>query len=311
MIKNLLDLIVSHGDRGTVVPFTRINDLKRNMIDLKNGDYHTDWLNRMANYITNDKNKFMPPDLNFVPCSLISIIRSSPKVILGFNYNDKLIDCVVPPHYTDFHLNCDKIEHYICDYLSPLGFSVKGVHTLPQKMLAVHCGLGLYGRNNICYNNEFGSYMQIMSYVSDLPCDETNWFPLRRMEICENCGACVSSCPTGAIDPKRQLINSDKCITYKNESTGEFPEWIDKYAHNSIIGCTKCQDCCPANSINKNHVIMGVTFTEEETSEILSHRDNVSYTDSLTAKIEATGIPPECIPFLHRNLAMLLQRHNL
>jgi len=305
MIKNLLDLIVSHGDRGAVVPFIRINDLKRDMIDLKNGDFHTDWINRMVNHITNETNKFMPADLNFEPRSLISIIRPSSKTMLHFNYNGKIIPCVVPPHYTDFYLNCDQVKQYIDDYLKPLGFSIKVTHTLPQKMLAVHCGLGLYGRNNICYNNEFGSYMQIMSYVSDLPCGESAWYLLKRMERCETCCACVASCPTNAIDPNRQLINSDRCITYKNESPGEFPEWIDINSHNSITGCTKCQDCCPANTHNKNKIKIGITFTEEETVEILNYKNN----DSLSSKIEMTGLPPECIKLLPRNLNAIIQKH--
>jgi hypothetical protein len=51
MIKGLLDEIISHGDQGAVVPFSRIIDIKNDMKTLINGEYHTDWLNRMANHI--------------------------------------------------------------------------------------------------------------------------------------------------------------------------------------------------------------------------------------------------------------------
>ena len=190
----------------------------------------------------------------------------------------------------------------------PLGYSAARAVTLPHKLLAVHSGLALYGRNNICYGDEFGSYMQIMSYVSDLPCVEAQWFPLRRMENCEDCRACVIACPTGAIDTDRQLINSDRCITLANELTDDFPEWIDKDAHNSIIGCSKCQDCCPSNAHNKNNVKMGATFTEKETAELLNHMGSEPYSESLAAKIEETGLLQEYTNpnVLPRNLAVLL-----
>ena len=146
-----------------------------------------------------------------------------------------------------------------------------------------------------------------MTYISDLPCDEAPWFPLRRMAICENCHACVTSCPTNAIDSNRRLIDSDKCVTLANETSGEFPQWFDKDTLTCILGCMKCQDCCPANAHNKNNVTMGVTFTEEETTEILNHKDDECYTDSLTAKITALGILPEFVSVIPRNLAVLLQ----
>ena len=182
--------------------------------------------------------------------------------------------------------------------------------TFPHKILAVHCGLGLYGRNNICYNNEFGSYMQIMTYISDAPCDETVWRPLGRMESCDTCRACVNACPTSALDPNRQLIDSDRCLTLFNESANAFPNWLDSTAHNSIAGCTRCQDCCPANAHNKSNIIPGVSFTEEETIEILSNKADAPYSEAVAAKLDATGIfqdyvDPSVFP---RNLSVLLQR---
>jgi len=52
VIQELLSTIASNGDRGVVVPFSRVDDLKKDMMELRNGEYHTDWLNRMANHIT-------------------------------------------------------------------------------------------------------------------------------------------------------------------------------------------------------------------------------------------------------------------
>ena len=187
MIRGLLDEIASHGDRGAAVPFSRVEDLKNDMIALKNGDYHTDWIGRMANHITDSANKFVPADIRFEPHSLISVIMPAQKAIFQFSYLGKPVACAVPPLQTNFYQNNDRVLRYLSDYLSPLRFSAAKAVSLPQKLLAVHCGLGLYGRNNIFYHPELGSHVSIMTYISDLPCDEPAWFPIKRMEICEDC----------------------------------------------------------------------------------------------------------------------------
>ena len=309
MIKGLLDEIAYNGDRGVIMPFSRTEDLKKDLNALKDGAYHSDWLNRMINHITDDTNKFIPAKINFVPCSLISVVMPSQKVIFQFSYHGKPVDCVVPPIYIDFYKNNDRVLRYLSDYLSPNGFSVVKAATLPHKLLAVHCGLGLYGRNNIFYNDEFGSHTSIMTYISNLPCDETDWFPIKRMEICEQCYECVTACPTKAIDMDRLLIDSDRCVTYFNEIPGEFPDWLNKNVHNCIVGCIKCQDCCPANSMHTDNVGIHTMFSECETLELLNNKGDLPYTDSIAAKIEATGLLPEFAKsdVLSRNLLALFQ----
>jgi epoxyqueuosine reductase len=306
MINDLLNEIIENGDKGNIVPFARIENLKDDLIELKSSKFHTNWLNRMVNWVTDSANKFIPSDINFKPHSLISIVMPSPMVVLQFKYNCLLHNCIIPPHYFKWDYNNNRVLEYLRKYLMPFGFSVEKIITLPQKMLAVHCGLALYGRNNICYNNEFGSYMQIMTYVSDLPCNNDLWFPLKRMEICDQCSICINSCPTNVIEKNRKLINSDRCLTLINESPGEFPEWIDKNFHNSIIGCMKCQENCPGNIQNKNKIKKEIFFTEEETIEFMNHNKGDLYTGSLAKKIEEIGILKEFLEFMPRNLKALI-----
>ena len=308
MIKGLLNVIRANGDRGAVIPFHRIDDIKKDMIALKNGDYHPKWLDRMANNITDSANKFIPSDILFQPQSLITVIMPSPKLILKFQYYEEAVEVVVPPHYMNWDIKNKKALQYISGYLASRGFSAVMAVTLPHKLLAVHCGLGKYGRNNICYNEKFGSYMQIMTYISDLPCDESEWFSIKRMETCDQCHACVNACPTGAIDIGRRLINSDRCITVVNESSGEFPEWVKEDMHNSITGCTKCQDYCPYNAINKDNVVTGAVFEKKETLELLNHANYKPYTGELAAKLNGTGIAPEFLAQFPRNLSVLLMK---
>jgi epoxyqueuosine reductase len=92
-----------------------------------------------------------------------------------------------------------------------------------------------------------------------------------------------------------------------NEVLGDFPEWVDQNAHNSLIGCMKCQDCCPYNAQNRENIVKGVTFSEEETRELMMHSNDEPYSDSLDLKIKAASFYPELLKVLPRNLEVLLQ----
>ena len=304
-------VISSFGSRGALVPLSRIEDIKQDMMALKNGPFHTDWLDKMVRHVTDASNPFLPSGISFDPCSLISVVTPSPKVTLQFVFQGEEFDCAVPPHYTNWDLNNESMLQDLKDYLAPHGYSVAMAKTFPQKMLAVHAGLGFYGRNNVYYHEEFGSYVQLMTYVTDLPSKAGTWHPLRRMDQCSNCYVCVRACPTKAIDSSRRLIDSDRCLTYYDEIPGEFPEWIDKKAHNCIIGCIKCQDCCSSNFENKRNAQRGVAFTEEETNELLHWKENEPCSSTLAEKLAMTGIPEEYTNMFPRNLAVLLEKRKV
>jgi epoxyqueuosine reductase len=302
MIQALLNEIAAHGDRGAVVPISHFDDLRRELQALDTQPHHgfSDWMsNTMA----------IPDGLGFEPRSLISVITSSPKVVYEFNDRGKAVRCIVPPQYSSEGSKADsEILRYINAYSEPLGHSAALIYGIPQKLLAVHCGLGRYGRNNICFSEEFGSYIRVLACVTDIPCEDAGWFPARRMDACNMCRACVAACPTNAIDPSERIVNAPRCLTALNEVAGEFPDWLDKGAHNSLIGCMKCQDCCPGNAHNKNSVVKGLAFTEEETAELLVHQAGEPFSDPLTAKIKAADwISPEIAQLLPRNLSVLLQ----
>lgn len=300
MMRALLDEIASHGDQGAVVPVSRFKDLKREMEELKSEPHHgfSDW---MAGAMT------LPKDLDFTPRSLISVITPSPKVNLQFNDGSKQVCCIVPPYYTDECTIGGKILEYINTFLTRQGFHAADAGMLPQKLLAVRAGLALYGRNNITFSKDFGSHFRLLAYVSDLPCDDGPWFPSRRMACCDNCHSCVDVCPTKAITPDNRIIDASKCLTLMNELPGMFPDWLPENAHNSLIGCMKCQDCCPANAHKTNDITLGMTFSEQETAEILQYKNDSPYSGALAVKLEAAGINPDFWPLLPRNLSVLLQ----
>jgi epoxyqueuosine reductase len=90
------------------------------------------------------------------------------------------------------------------------------------------------------------------------------------MKECDSCKACLNACPTRAIVPDRFLIHAERCITFLNEGTEEFPEWLDPSWHNSLVGCMRCQLVCPVNKRFVKWVEEGETFNAAETEIILS-----------------------------------------
>ena len=303
MIQEILSKLSLHGLKSAFAPISRVEDLKRDLEELKNGDFHTGFID----WITSNADKLLPNDLGFEPRSLIVAAAFSTKASLRFTYNGKSIDCLLPPTYAEFGMAESKESDFVVELLKQYGFNAKENRYIPQKMLAVHCGLGKYGRNNIFYSDAFGSYAKIYTFYTDVSCDEdAPWRPIERMEICESCNACVDACPTKAIDENRRIINADVCITAFNERDGEFPEWLDKSAHNCLIGCVKCQDCCPRNAGNLNSIVQGAEFSESETLALLGHKKGDPIPAGLSEKLEATGIWKHFIPHMPRNLSALI-----
>lgn len=66
---------------------------------------------------------------------------------------------------------------------------------ISHKRVAEISGLGWIGRNNLLIHPVFGARMRFNTVITDMPLEETE--PLK--QSCENCRACISVCPAGAI----------------------------------------------------------------------------------------------------------------
>jgi epoxyqueuosine reductase len=114
----------------------------------------------------------------------------------------------------------------------------------PEKLLASACGLGTIGLNSLVITPSSGSLVVIAAItipfplVGDQPPSEN---------LCRNCSACVSACPTHAVRGDGS-IDRLRCIQwYASGNEDSVPQPIvDKWAH-TLYGCTLCQDPCPHN----------------------------------------------------------------
>jgi epoxyqueuosine reductase len=143
------------------------------------------------------------------------------------------------------------------------------IRGISAKLLAVLSGLGQYGRNNICYVGDWGSYADPSGFYTDIPYDGPVQASLR-MAACETCDVCRKACPTGAIG-ETQVIDASHCLSSANNGRkGPMPRWVPKDAHHTLVECLRCQACCPQNpAIDYSHTL---ELDEAETKRLLSRR---------------------------------------
>jgi epoxyqueuosine reductase len=198
--------------------------------------------------------------------SLIIVTVPQPQIQLTFFRKDKSYAVVIPPTY--YSAIDNDVADFLKTILEPQGYYLQKVR-LPEKLLVVRSGLAQYGKNNITYVKGMGSFQRPVVFISDYPCEEDNWGEAAVLEHCENCSACRKACPTNAMGPDRFQLYAERCLTFHNESTAAFPQWLSPSWHNCLVGCMICQKACPANKDFIKWIVTGATFDNEETDLIL------------------------------------------
>jgi len=238
--------------------------------------------------------------------SLIIVAVPEPRMCVTFTWNGKPVPVTVPPtFYPEQQIN-RQVEDLLAGILRPAGFRVVQA-VLPKKLLAVHSGLGTYGRNNLCYVPGMGSFHRLVALCSDLPCPEDDWQEPKVMARCEKCVACLRHCPTGAITSERFLVRAERCLTFHNEKLSDvaFPVWNDPSWHNCLVGCFHCQTICPENRDFLDRVAEGPEFSSEETALLLEEALHDRLPPAILNKLEQFDMM-EMLEFLPRNLSVLL-----
>lgn len=250
----------------------------------------------------------MPEGFPDVQSIIIMAVFNMPMFV-DFYLNDRIHEIMVPPQYYDDGITEEDLRSTVLnDIIRNPRCKLERARHVSLKLMAVRSGLGKYGRNNICYVDGMGSLLRLCAYFTDYQFGMDNWREIRMMDVCEDCGICISECPTKCLSEKDFVIDAGRCLTLYNEIEGEFPEWIDPQAHNTLMGCMRCQLPCPANQEALRRSGRFEDVTEEETKKILAGRYDEELVNSLSRKLRmfSPDDAQDVLPLLQRNLGVLL-----
>lgn len=305
----LIEQINEYGFEASVISINHINELQYDIENIQNK--YEDVNINLSRYL----NKFDYEILKKFPevSSIIVIAVPQPIVRIHFTLGSKKHAVIMPPMYlfnssVEYEYkqeNIAKITSVINKILTPQNYKVMKTN-LPCKPAAVRSGLGVYGKNNICYINSQSSFYWLGVYVSDMPCENKPLKKYSTMDMCKNCDLCLKNCPAGAIANDRFIVHADKCITLQNESTNDFKNWIEPKWHNSIIGCMRCQIICPVNKNSIRNIKDLAEFDDLETKMILAETP-LSELSSITYKKLKEINFIEYYDLLARNLNVLIK----
>jgi epoxyqueuosine reductase len=257
-------------------------------------------------YIQNKKFK-LPKKLPDARSLVIIAIPIKPMQV-RFHLNGRTHEITLPPQYYDDGITDETVQEIIQQHIiKKQGFKLEKTRDIHLKVTAVRSGLGKYGRNNLCYVPEMGSLLKLVAYFTDYELPD-NWNDIEMMPICKNCRICMKNCPNSCITEENFVINVGKCLSLYNEIEGTFPKWIKPTAHNTLIGCMKCQASCPANKNVITQTGRLEDITEQETKKILSGTPDPKLLEILSKKLRDfyPAQSAESFTIFTRNLKALL-----
>jgi len=265
LIENLNNFLRKYNYKAGIVPFKRLEELRREIENWHEKGYINKALYK--SYLSGFT--FSKSGNTFNPESVITVAIPQPQYRLYFTIKNKRFPVIIPPTYVNSYKIIQEVNDLLNRFLSGTGFMVETA-ILPEKLLAVHSGLSKYGKNNISYIEGLGSFYQLESFFSNVPCNDNKWYEERELRECLDCKICLKNCPTGAITASRFLLRAEKCLTFWNEGDEEFPAWINSESHNCLIGCLRCQIVCPYNRSVTSWIEDIGEFSSEETEKLLS-----------------------------------------
>ena len=285
--------------RGMVVPIEHVSQLKYEMEEnVSQGKIDARLYEK---YLTGFK--FDVATRYPKACSIIITAAPQPQRKVTFHLKGQAYPVIIPPTY--YNDTDDQIMNILQHTLSSKDYQLY-MAALPSKLLAVCSGMAKYGKNNIAYVEGLGSFVRLRAFLSDMPTGRSDGFKPEVMKECDKCKACLNECPTKAIVPDRFLIHAERCLTFLNEGTAEFPEWVAPAWHNSLVGCMKCQLACPVNKPFIKWVEDGEDFDEDETELILSGAPLDRIPPATVQKLKRCYMQ-EYLDALPRNLRALLK----
>ncbi|MBU6999829.1 MAG: hypothetical protein HXS51_03620 [Theionarchaea archaeon] len=262
--QGLLTQVRKHHYEGRIISVDHLEDMKKELEDhYRRGAIAEEIYQKYISRFT-----FGPPRELPQAVSLVVIAAPQPMTRVVFCWKGKKIPVTIPPTYLSETRTRRTVKKLLSEVTHTKYTFLEA--SVPEKLVAVHSGLAAYGRNNITYFSEMGSFYIPLVFFSDLQ-GTGSWHDIHMMESCQKCSACLKKCPTHAITSERFLINAERCLTLHNEkpSAVPFPQWVDPSWHNCLVGCMQCQYVCPENRKATNWVEEGPVFSEDETALLL------------------------------------------
>ncbi len=307
VIENTYARLERCGAKGRVVPIHRLQVLKREI----EGEHVQGVLDKEFFQERLSSFAFTPP-AEFSPAvSLIIVAVPRPQTKVGVSWKGNTRVLILPPTYVKYAKIPQQVGGLINSVLTPEGYHI-ALARVPLKFLAACSGLAEYGRNNLCYVPGMGSFLQLVGFYSDVPCEEDHWHEPRMMDRCQKCESCLRKCPTRAIGQDRFLLRAERCISFHNERLPScpLPVWMDLASHNCLIGCMHCQQYCPANKEFLEWFEDNQQFSDEETSLLLNGMSFDQFSLVTVRKLEGLALIESDLAVIPRNLGMLLQERD-
>ncbi len=119
------------------------------------------------------------------------------------------------------------------------------VDTAPvmEKPLSAAAGIGWQGKHTNLLSRTHGNWLFLGVIFTELELEPDE----AGSDHCGSCNACMTACPTGAIDGPRRL-DAKRCISYLTiEHSGPIPLEFRAAMGNRIYGCDDCLAACPWN----------------------------------------------------------------
>ncbi|KZL90141.1 tRNA epoxyqueuosine(34) reductase QueG [Clostridium magnum] len=175
----------------------------------------------------------------------------------------------------DYHIIVSAYLKKVCEFIEGLGGKAiyfVDSNALPERYIAVQCGIGFVGKNNTVITKQYGSYVFLGEILTDLYVEQDN----PQEDKCGSCNICQSSCPTGAIQGENI---PNKCLSYITQKKDIEDEWFLKLK-GRIFGCDTCQKVCPHNkeiSLSKIEEFKPFDFMEKVNLEELANIDKKTF----------------------------------
>lgn len=304
LVEELLLHLAELDYQGRIISIKRLRDLQKEIEGrYSQGLFDEDFYQERLSWFD-----FRIPNSLPEAKSLIIVAVPRPQSQAIFTGKEESRALILPPTYVAYEETKKEVEDLLGDILSAKGYDIASVK-LPLKLLAVRSGLSSYGRNNVCYVDGMGSFLQLVAVYSDLPRQKDSWREVQMMKKCQNCHACRLKCPTGAISPDRFLLRAERCIVFHNERNGDipFPAWMNPLWHNCVVGCLHCQEICPENRNFLQWIEGKEEFSEEETTLLLQGATLDQLSAATVRKLRELSLI-EYLDRLPRNLGVFFRK---